>query len=109
MRKNSAIDSISKEMILQEVAAVKIMEQICNKQDYNFDEFILLQKKKAKLHALFGLKTPNFSFCRNLFPEINNLLLKRKEKFSIFYFFVYFHLYFIAKILLRMYKKFYAF
>lgn len=104
-RENSISHTISKEMILNERDTVQAMEEWARQKNLkNYEKIIYSQKCICKQHSVLYMKKSNFVLCRSLFPEINKTVLHDKTKFSVLFFFIYFHFDFVALLLIKIWK-----
>lgn len=103
---SSASFSISKDTVLKDVSLVTEMEKKIFAKGYGkgWENLLFEIKRNIKIRCLIGLDKPDFELSRSLFSEIDKVFLAQKSKYSIVYFFVYYHLDFIATILIRMWK-----
>ncbi|MCM1321957.1 MAG: glycosyltransferase [Bacteroides sp.] len=104
-RGNSISRTISKEMVLDERDTVQSMEAWAQQKNFkNYEKIIYEQKCICKQHSILYMKKPDFDLCRSLFPEINKIVLHDKTKFSVLFFFTYFHFDFAALLLIKIWK-----
>lgn len=104
-RSNSALHSLTIEKVLQEKQGIETMENFISKT---------MQKKLQKLFtnfkcvcrsdALLGLKEPDFRLYRSIFPETTRFLLFKKRKATLIFWLAFFHLDFIAKFIIRIWR-----
>ncbi|MBE6349542.1 MAG: glycosyltransferase [Spirochaetaceae bacterium] len=106
VNEESASFSISRDTILKDVNFVYEKEEKIksNGGGIGWDYLLYDIKRSAKFRCLFNLDTPDFRLCRSLYKEIDKRLLSRINKYSFFYFFVYVHFDFIAKLLVKIWK-----
>lgn len=105
---DSAIHDVTYKKIENHVQAVEKLERLIknNKRDYDFYATLKEQKKCAKDKFVFLLSSPDFNSFRKTFPELNLPLLFSRGKRKILYFFIFFHIDFIANFIIsKCYKK----
>lgn len=107
VNKNSASFSITKETIIKDIDFVREKEnKIIKKGGGEGWKYLFYDiKRSAKLRCLLNLKVPDFDLARSIYPEIDKVMLSKFNKYSIFYFFVYYHCDYFANILIKLWKK----
>lgn len=107
VNEESASFSITKETIIKDIDFVREKEEKINEKGGGEGWKYLLYdiKRSAKLRCLLNLKVPDFDLARSIYPEIDKVMLSKFNKYSIFYFFVYYHCDFFANVLIKILKK----
>lgn len=103
MRTSSISHSMTKDMIYQEIEVINKMEMLAKDKEIK-DDFILSQKKDAKVHIILSLKERDFNFCREVFPEADSYILSSRTRFSFLYFFISRKMDFIAKCIINTFE-----
>lgn len=105
-RSDSALHSLTKEKVLQEKCGIEIMEKFVPEDMRKKLRKLLMNFKCAcKSDALVGLKEPDFKFYRSIFPEATRYLLFKLRKATIVFWLVFFHLDFLARFIIRIWRK----
>lgn len=106
IRDASASHSVTKEMLLEEAAAIKQMEQLANSRGKKMAAFIYKNKVASLYHAILLPTKPELQLARNMYPEINTLLIKERRKFSLVFLLVYMKWNFMAEFIIWLWKKY---
>lgn len=103
----SSTHKMSEKNIQDEVNAITLMENAlyCSNKKSKFEKVLINQKIEAKNHALFLLEKPDFSLWRNLYPEVEEFLLKKNGKKKVLYVLLKMHLDFLVKVIIKIFAK----